>query len=138
MSEAESAGKADELTAQIVRLQNEEKEMKAIKKRLQADLRNAKRKKSRLTKRAKQLTDSDLFQIMQMREAKKKEDLAAPSKEDAKEGKAQVSSAAQPDGLAAEAPPSQSESVHFEDEEADQEEKGRAHKELSEREAICT
>ena len=115
MSEAESAGKADELTAQIVRLQNEEKEMKAIKKRLQADLRNAKRKKTRLTKRAKLLTDRDLFQIMQMREAKKKEDPAAPSKEDAKEGKAQVSSAAQPDGQAAAAPPSQSESGHFED-----------------------
>ena len=138
MSEAESAGKADELTAQILRLQNEEKEMKAIKKRLQADLRNAKRKKTRLTKRAKLLTDRDLFQIMQMREAKKKEDPAAPSKEDAKEGKAQVSSAAQPDGLAAEAPPSQSESGHFEDGEADEEEKGRSEKELSDREAICT
>ena len=115
MSEAESAGKADELTEQILRLQNEEKEMRANKKRLQADLRNAKRKKTRLTKRAKLLTDSDLFQIMQMREAKKKEDPAAPSKEDAKEGKAQVSSAAQPDGQAAAAPPSQSESGHFED-----------------------
>ena len=120
MSVAESAGKADELTEQILRLQNEEKEMKAIKKRLQADLRNAKRKKTRLTKRAKLLTDRDLFQIMQMREAKKKEDPAAPSKEDAKEGKAQVSSAAQPDGQAAEAPPSQSESGHFEDGEADE------------------
>ena len=71
MSVAESAGKADELTEQILRLQNEEKEMRANKKRLQADLRNAKRKKTRLTKRAKLLTDSDLFQIMQMRDAKK-------------------------------------------------------------------
>ena len=111
----QSAGKEDELTEKILRLQNEEKEMRANKKRLQADLRNAKRKKSRLTKRARLLTDSDLFQIMQMREAKKKEDPAAPSKEDAKEGKAQVSSAAQPDGPAAAAPPSQSESGHFED-----------------------
>ena len=71
MAVAESAGKGDELTEQILRLQNEEKEMRANKKRVQADLRNAKRKKSRLTKRAKQLTDSDLIQIMQMREAKK-------------------------------------------------------------------
>ena len=81
MAVAESAGKGDELTEQILRLQNEEKEMRTKKKRVQADLRNAKRKKSRLTKRAKLLTDSDLFQIMQMREAKKKEDPAAPSKE---------------------------------------------------------
>ena len=79
----QSAGKEDELTEKILRLQNEEKEMRANKKRLQADLRNAKRKTSRLTKRARLLTDSDLFQIMQMREAKKKEDPAAPSKEDA-------------------------------------------------------
>ena len=114
MAVAESAGKGDELTEQILRLQNEEKEMRT-KKRVQADLRNAKRKKSRLTKRAKQLTDSDLIQIMQMREAKKKEDPAAPSNEDAKKGKAQVSSAARPDGQAAAAPPSQSESGHFED-----------------------
>ena len=115
MSVAESAGKGDELTEQIVRLQNEEKEMRANKKRVQADLRNAKRKTSRLTKRAKQLTDSDLIQIMRMREAKKREDPAAPGNEDAKEGKAKVSSAAQPDGQAAAAPPSQSESGHFED-----------------------
>ena len=87
MAVAESAGKGDELTEQILRLQNEEKEMRANKKRVQADLRNAKRKKSRLTKRAKQLTDSDLIQIMRMREAKKREDPAAPGNEDAKEGK---------------------------------------------------
>ena len=110
MSVEHRAGKEDELTQKILRLQNEEKEMRANKKRLQADLRNAKRKKSRLTKRAKQLTDSDLIQIMQMREAKKREDPAAPGNEDAKEGKAQVSSAAQPDGQAAAAPPSHSDS----------------------------
>ena len=123
MSVAESAGKGDELTEQILRLQNEEKEMRANKKRVQADLRNAKRKKSRLTKRAKQLTDSDLIQIMQMREAKKREDPAAPGNEDAKEGKAQVSSAAQPDGQAAAAPPSQPERGHFEDGEEEEQKK---------------
>ena len=123
MAVAESAGKGDELTEQILRLQKDQKVMRANKQRLQADLRNAKRKKSRLTKRAKLLTDSDLFQIMQMREAKKKEDPAAPSKEDAKEGKAQVSSAAQPDGQAAAAPPSQSESGHFEDGEEEEQKK---------------
>ena len=44
MAVAESAGKGDELTEQIVRLQNEEKEMRANKKRVQADLRNAKQR----------------------------------------------------------------------------------------------
>ena len=44
MAVAESAGKEDELTEQIVRLQNEEKEMRANKKRVQADLRNAKQR----------------------------------------------------------------------------------------------
>ena len=103
------------MTEQTLTLQNEQKEMLARKKRLQSDLRNAKRKNTRLTKRAKQLTDSDLVQIMQMRDAKKKEDPAAPSKVVAKDGKAQVAAAANPDGHAAAAPPSQLEIGHFED-----------------------
>ena len=121
MAVAKIAGKEDDLTEQILRLQTEEKEMKAKKQRVQKDLRNARRKKTRLTKHARLLTDSDLFQIMQMREARKKEDPAAPGNEGAKEGKAQISSAAQPDGQAVAAPSSQSESGHFEDgEEEDQ------------------
>ena len=103
------------MTEQILGLQKEQKEMLARKKRLQSDLRNAKRKKTRLTKRAKQLSDSDLIQIMQMRDAKKKEDSAAPSKVVAKDGKAQVAAAANPDGHAAAPQPSQPEIGHFED-----------------------
>ena len=72
VSAAEGGGKGDELAEKIVSLQKEQKEMLARKKRLQSDLRNAKRKKSRLTKRARQLSDSDLIHIMQMRDAKKK------------------------------------------------------------------
>ena len=136
MSVAESAGKGDELTEQILRLQNEEKEMRANKKRLQADLRNAKRKKSRLTKRAKQLTDSDLFQIMQMREAKKREDPATPSNEDAKEGKAQVSSAARQPSRRGTAVAVGERTLRRR--RSRRVEKGRSEKELSDREAVCT
>ena len=103
------------MTEQILGLQKEQKEMLARKKRLQSDLRNARRKKTRLTKRAKQLSDSDLIQIMQMRDAKKKEDSAAPSKVIAKDGKAPVAGAAHPDGHAAAPQPSQPEIGHFED-----------------------
>ena len=112
---AEGPGKGDELTEQILGLQKEQTEMLARKKRLQSDLRNARRKKTRLTKRAKQLSDSDLIQIMQMRDAKKKEDSAAPSKVIAKDGKAPVAGAAYPDGHAAAPQPSQPEIGHFED-----------------------
>ena len=87
----------------------------ARKKRLQSDLRNAKRKKTRLTKRAKQLSDSDLIHIMQMRAAKTKEESAAASKVLAKDGKAPVAAAANPDGHAAAPQPSQPEIGHFED-----------------------
>ena len=136
MSVAESAGKGDELTEQILRLQNEEKEMRANKKRLQADLRNAKRKKTRLTKRAKLLTDSDLFHIMQMREAKKKEDPAAPSKEDAKEGKAQVSSAARRPSRRGTAVAVGERTLRRR--RRRRVEQGRGESELSDREAFCT
>ena len=99
----------------ILSLQKEQREMLARKKRLQSDLRNAKRKKTRLTKRAKQLSDSDLIHIMQMRAAKTKEESAAASKVLAKDGKAPVAAAANPDGHAAAPQPSQPEIGRFED-----------------------
>ena len=90
--------------------------MAARKKRLQSDLRNAKRTKARLTTRARRLSDGDLIQVMQMREAaKKKEDSAGPSGEAAKDGKAPVAAAANPDSHAAAPQPSQPEIGNFED-----------------------
>ena len=115
LAAAEGGGKGDELVEKIVSLQKEQKEMLAKKKRLQSDLRNAKRKKSRLTKRARQLSDSDLIHIMQMRDAKKKEDSEAPSNTIAKDGKAAVAAADNPGGQAAAPQPSQPEIGHFED-----------------------
>ena len=112
---AEGGGKGDELVEKIVSLQKEQKEMLAKKKRLQSDLRNARRKKSRLTKRAKQLSDSDLIHIMQMRDAKKKEDSVSPSNTIAKDSEAAVAAADNPGGQAAEPQPSQPENGRFED-----------------------
>ena len=116
MAEAAGAGKKDELNEKILAMQKEQKEMATRKKRLQSDLRNAKRKKARLTSRAKRLSDGDLIQIMQMREAaKKKDDAAGPSGQAAKDGKASVAAAANPVSDAAEPQPSQPEIGHFED-----------------------
>ena len=75
---AEEAGKGDELTEKILALQKQQKDLLDQKKNLQKDLRNAKRRKTRLTKRTRLLSDSDLIQIMLMRDAKKKE--ATPTK----------------------------------------------------------
>ena len=103
------------MVEKIVSLQKEQKEMLARKKRLQSDLRNAKRKKSWLTKRAKQLSDSDLIHIMQMRDAKKKEDSVSPSNTIAKDSEAAVAAADNPGGQAAAPQPSQPEIRRFED-----------------------
>ena len=109
------------MTDQILSLQKEQKEMLAKKKRLQSDLRNAKRKKTRLTKRARKLSDSDLIHIMQMREAKKKEDSAAPSTVLVEDGKVLAKDAANPDGQACAPQPSQPEIGLFEDGEEEKE-----------------
>ena len=117
---AEEAGKGDELTEKILALQKQQKELLAAKKEMQKDLRNAKRRKTRLTKRTRLLSDSDLIQIMLMRDAKKKEATQTKTREDEKVGKAPVAAAANPDGDAAEPKPSRPEDGPFED--GDQEE----------------
>ena len=117
---AEEAGKGDELTEKILALQKQQKDLLDQKKHLQKDLRNAKRRKTRLTKRTRLLSDSDLIQIMLMRDAKKKEATPTKKQEDEKHGKAPVAAAANPDGDAAEPKPSRPEDGPFED--GDQEE----------------
>ena len=117
---AEEAGKGDELTEKILALQKQQKELLAAKKEMQKDLRNAKRRKTRLTKRTRLLSDSDLIQIMLMRDAKKKEPTPTKKQEDEKIGKVPVAAAASPDGDAAEHQPSRPEDGPFED--GDQEE----------------
>ena len=57
----------DPLGAQIEALKKEQQEMKDKKKRLQQDLRNAVRKKKRLSDRARRLSDKDLVAVLMMR-----------------------------------------------------------------------
>ena len=108
------------MTEKILALQKQQKELLDQKKHLQQDLRNARRRKTRLTKRTRLLSDSDLIQIMLMRDAKKKEATPTKKQEDEKHGKAPVAAAANPDGDAAEPKPSRPEDGPFED--GDQEE----------------
>ena len=58
------------MTARIARLKDEQAAMRASKKTLAKDLRNATRRASRLKKRARQLTDCDLVEVLKMREVK--------------------------------------------------------------------
>ena len=112
---AQEAGKGDELTEKIFALQKQQKDLLDQKKHLQKDLRKAKRRKTRLTKRTRLLSDSDHIQIMLMRDAKKKEATQTKQREDEKVGKAPVAAAANPDGDAAEPKPSQPEDGPCED-----------------------
>ena len=60
----------ESLTARIARLKDEQAAMRASKQTLAKDLRNATRRASRLKKRARQLTDNDLVEVLKMREVK--------------------------------------------------------------------
>ena len=112
---------SDELTSKILDLQKVQKQLVDQKRKLQTDLRNAKRRKTRLTRRARLLSDSDLMQIMLMRDAKKKETVPTKSQEVEKKGKDPVAAAAATaDGDAGEPKPSRPEDGPFED--GDQEE----------------
>ena len=73
--EAGGAGRlpSDELGSQITHLKKQQQELLREKKRLQSDLRNAKRKKTRLCKRTRMLSDTDLIDIMRMRAANSKD-----------------------------------------------------------------
>ena len=58
-----------ELLESIERMKKEQKYLKAQKKRVTTDLKNAERKRKRLRLRARQLSDSDLVEVIQMRPA---------------------------------------------------------------------
>ena len=97
-------------------LQKQQKDLLSQKKDLQKDLRNAKRRKTRLTKRTRLLSDADLMQIMLMRDAKKKEASPAQSQEVEKKDKDPVlAAAANADGEAAEPKVSRPEDGPLED-----------------------
>ena len=60
---------AEELGEQIVNLKKQQHELLREKKKLQASLRNAQRRKKRLCQRTRMLSDTDLLAIVRMREA---------------------------------------------------------------------
>ena len=63
----------EELGSQILKMRKQQQELVREKKRLTADLRNAQRKKNRLCKRTRMLSDMDLLEIMRMRAANSKD-----------------------------------------------------------------
>ena len=69
------AGRPDgeELGSQIASLKKQQQDLVRERKRLQSNLRNAQRKKNRLSKRTRMLSDMDLLEIMRMRAANSKE-----------------------------------------------------------------
>ena len=56
---------------EIQRLKQEQKALQEQKKAIQKDLRNAERRRSRLKKRARQLSDEDLVAVFQLRQQEK-------------------------------------------------------------------
>ena len=66
---SDGSKKTDELGAQISDLKKQQQDLLRDKKKLQAQLRNAQKKKQRLTKRTRMLSDNDLLDIMRMRAA---------------------------------------------------------------------
>ena len=60
----------ESLADSIIRLKAEQTEVRESRKRLSRALHNAQRRASRLKKRARQLTDGDLVEVLKMREVK--------------------------------------------------------------------
>ena len=69
MSECAASNTPEELGEQISNLKKQQQDLLRDKKKLQADLRNAQRRKNILTKRTRMLSDTDLLAIVRMREA---------------------------------------------------------------------
>ena len=61
----------------------EQHRLKASRKQIVKELRNAERKRKRLRERARQLTDEDLLSVMLMRKEKKKEPTYAAAPQNA-------------------------------------------------------
>lgn len=72
----------ESLSQQIKRLKLEQQQAKMEKQRVAKDLKNAQRRKSRLKKRARQLTDQDLVEVLQMRSDHLKNNASTPQPSD--------------------------------------------------------
>ena len=65
----EQQGDGEFLLKSIDRLKDEQAKLRAEKKKVAKDLRNAEKKRSRLKKRARQLSDADLVTVLQIRKS---------------------------------------------------------------------
>ena len=86
-----AAAPSDDLRAQIGTLKEQAKELKAEKVKVNKALRNAEKKRSRLKRKARELTDADLLQVLKIRETENAErtSTAASSGDAAPEGRPQ-------------------------------------------------
>ena len=73
----------DPLGAQIEALRKERQDIQDKKKKLQKDLRNAERKKRRLSERARKLSDKDLVAVLMMRKNQREARAGQPCEGDA-------------------------------------------------------
>lgn len=62
-----TSGTGSELLDTIGRLKKQQRDMKAERKRLASELRNAEKRRARLRTKAKQLSDQDLLDVLKMR-----------------------------------------------------------------------
>ena len=79
----QQGGGADELLNCISRLKEEQTTLRAERKKVAKALKNAEKRRSRLKKKARQLSDTDLVAVLHMRAASQKsddKDGAAPKK----------------------------------------------------------
>jgi hypothetical protein len=63
----DKSGDGEDLLQQIARLKREQNLMRANKKKIAKELRNAERRKARLKRKARQLTDTDLVEVIRLR-----------------------------------------------------------------------
>ena len=65
--------KSQSLADSILALREEQQRVRADRKRVQKELKNAQRKKRRLKDKARQLTNTDLLEVLLMRQSEKAE-----------------------------------------------------------------
>lgn len=81
MTEAASSntGPADSLDTRINAMKAEQNDLAARRKQVRKELKNAERKRQRLKKRARNLSDADLEELISMRKAKTSASSAEPT-----------------------------------------------------------
>ena len=71
LAEVPGPAGGEQLGDAIARLKREQDDVRANRKRVTKELKNAQKRKQRLKKRAKQLSDTDLVSVLQLRASEK-------------------------------------------------------------------